>query len=74
MRVYYEEIFSNYPDLVGIADMRIMLGNIGRNTAYKLLKSNEIKHIRVGRKYKIPKRHIIDFLLEVDSTGGASAW
>ncbi|WP_311826791.1 helix-turn-helix domain-containing protein [Enterococcus hulanensis] len=53
--------------------MRIMLGSIGRNTAYNLLKSNEIKHIRVGRKYKIPKRHIIDFLLEVDSENGTSA-
>lgn len=67
MREYYENIFSQYPDIVGIDDMRIMLGNIGRNKAYTLLKTNEIKHLKVGRKYKIPKRYIVDFLLESDS-------
>lgn len=68
MRTYYEEIFSDYPDIVGIEDMRSMLGNLGRNTTYNLLKSNKIKHIRVGRKYKIPKKYIIDFLIESDSS------
>ena len=56
MKEYSEKIFSQYPDLVGIDDMRTMLGNIGRNTAYTLLQTNEINYIRVGRKYKIPKK------------------
>ncbi|MGH1705538.1 helix-turn-helix domain-containing protein [Enterococcus gallinarum] len=49
--------------------MRTMLGNIGRNTAYTLLQTNEINYIRVGRKYKIPKKYIIEFLLKSDSAG-----
>lgn len=69
MKEYYEKIFSQYPDLVRIDDMRTMLGNIGRNTAYTLLQTNEINHIRVGRKYKIPKKYIIEFLLKSDSAG-----
>ena len=61
MKEYYEKIFSQYPDLVGIDDMRTMLGNIGRNTAYTLLQTNEINHIRVGRKYKIPPVVLVNF-------------
>lgn len=36
--------------------------SIGRNTAYKLVKSGEIRSIRIGRQIRIPRQFPIDFL------------
>lgn len=54
-------MFSDYPDVVSIAELQSML-HIGRNTAYDLLKSGTISSIRVGKRYIIPKTSVIDFL------------
>lgn len=56
------DCFKSYPDVVSINDVKTML-NVGRNTAYSLLKNGSIKTIRIGRKYIIPKQNVIDFLL-----------
>jgi hypothetical protein len=36
--------------------------HIGRNSAYSILKDGLIKTIKVGKKYIIPKKSVIDFL------------
>ena len=36
--------------------------NIGRNTAYKLLKEGTIKSFRFGKRYIIPKQSVVLFL------------
>lgn len=36
--------------------------NIGRNTAYELVRSGEIRSIKVGRQLRIPRDAIEDFL------------
>ena len=36
--------------------------SIGRNTAYELAKSGEIRSIKVGRQLRIPRDAIEDFL------------
>lgn len=56
-----ENIFTQYPNIVTTSQMQEMLG-IGRNTALKLLSSGEIKSIKIGRNYKIPKVYIIEYL------------
>lgn len=58
----YNLMFSNYPDVVNFKQMKEMLGNIGSTLAYKLLRKNIIKSIKVGRAYKIPKNNIIEYL------------
>jgi excisionase family DNA binding protein len=58
----YNLMFSNYPDVVNFKQMKEMLGNIGSTLAYKLLRKNTIKSIKVGRAYKIPKNNIIEYL------------
>ena len=35
---------------------------LGRSKIYELLKNNQIKHLRIGKKIIIPKQSIIDFL------------
>lgn len=55
------EIFKDYPDVVTPTDVQNML-HIGRNRVYELLKTNTIKSIKVGKKYIIPKKSVINFL------------
>ena len=38
------------PDLMTVSDLQHIL-HIGRNTAYHLLSSGQIQHLRVGRSY-----------------------
>ena len=54
-------IFESYSDIVSVDDIMCMLG-IGKSSVYSLLKTNQIKHVRVGRKYIIPKQAVIDFI------------
>ncbi|MFR1179027.1 MAG: helix-turn-helix domain-containing protein [Acutalibacteraceae bacterium] len=53
--------FVNYPDVVSINELMTMF-NIGKKTAYSLLHTREIKSIKVGRQYRLPKRFIIEYL------------
>lgn len=57
----YEMMFTSYPDLVDITQLKEMLG-IGITLAYKLVRNNTIQALKVGRQYKIPKRNIISYL------------
>ena len=57
----YEMMFTSYPDLVDITQLKEMLG-IGINLAYKLVRNQTIPSLKFGREYKIPKRNIIYYL------------
>ena len=46
---YTQEMFANYPDVVDVSGLQSMLGNIGRQTAYELVRKGTIKAIKVGR-------------------------
>ena len=56
------EMFETYPDIVDVDDLCKMLGGISRKLAYRLLSNQEIKSVRIGRAYKIPKAFIIEYL------------
>ena len=56
-------MFENYPDVVEVEDLRKMLGGISRKLAYRLLADDEIRSVKVGRTYKIPKACVIEYLL-----------
>lgn len=57
------EIFENYDDIVSVEEVMEML-RLGRVTIYNLLKKGEIKSLKVGRKYIIPKQCVIDFVMK----------
>ena len=61
IRENYELMFTNYPDLVNVKQLKEML-DIGINLAYKLVRDKIIEAIKVGREYKIPKRNVIAYL------------
>lgn len=56
-------MYDGYPDVVEINDLRKMLGGISRKLAYRLLANQEIKSVRIGRTYKIPKVFVIEYLM-----------
>ena len=57
----YQTMFTSYPDLVDIIQLKEMLG-IGITLAYRLVKNNQIPALKIGRQYKIPKINIIDYV------------
>jgi excisionase family DNA binding protein len=54
-------MFSHYPDIMSVNDLRSALG-IGRTKAYELINSGEIKSIKVGKSIKIPKIALLDYI------------
>ena len=58
----YRLMFNSYPDVVAIEQMCEMLGGISIKTGYRLLRSGKIKGFIVGRRYRIPKIYIFEYL------------
>ena len=54
-------MLDNYPDVLTINDVMSIL-HIGRSKTYEMLKTNVIPNIRIGKKFVIPKKAMIDFL------------
>ena len=55
--------FDELPLTLRVEDLMPILG-IGRNTAYVLVRSGQIRSIRVGRQLRIPKDSLITYLTE----------
>ena len=55
-------MFNEYSDLVTVEDLCEML-YIGKNAAYKLLSSGQLKAFRYNRVWKIPKQSVIEYIL-----------
>ena len=55
-------LFEKYPDVMNVQQVQDALG-VGRNSAYNLLKQGKIKNFHVGRIIKVPKKHLIDYVL-----------
>ena len=57
-----QEMFKEYPDVVDVEMLCKMLGGISRKLAYRLLATGELRSVRVGRSYRIPKCCVIEYL------------
>lgn len=63
IKALYTVMFAGYPDIVSVKQLQAMLG-ISRHMAYDLLAEGEIKGVRIGNAYKIPKINVIRYVLE----------
>ena len=52
---------SDLPMTLRVEDLMPLLG-IGRNTAYELIRSGQIRSVRVGRQIRIPREALLEFL------------
>ena len=62
-----QDMFAEYPDVVDVEQLRRMLGGISRKLAYRLLASGELRSVRIGRSYRIPKLCVIEYLTGADA-------
>lgn len=61
MKSVYLEMFHEYPDVVNAKQLSQML-HISLKKCYQLLKDGEIKSIKIGSDYRIPKIYILEYL------------
>lgn len=52
---------EDLPLVLTVDDLMAAL-NIGRNTAYELVRSGRVKSVRVGTQYRISKAALLDYL------------
>lgn len=58
----YRIMLRDYPDVLNIEQMCEILG-ISTKTGYALLKNGKVQHLRIGRFYRIPKAHLLTYLI-----------
>jgi hypothetical protein len=63
MKLNKNDIFKDYPDAVNVAQLREMLGGIGKNLAYSLLNNKIIPAKKIGKDWLIAKIHVIKYLI-----------
>ena len=52
---------EEYPLVLKVEDLMPILG-IGRNTAYDLVRSGQIRSLRVGQQIRVPRDAVLDFI------------
>ena len=52
---------QDLPVTLRVEELMPILG-IGRNTAYELIRSGQIRSIRIGRQIRIPRDALLEFL------------
>ena len=57
-------MFEDYPDIVTFEDVCKML-SLSRNTVYGLLRKKKIRNKKIGRVYRIPKKNVIEYIIEL---------
>lgn len=57
----YAKMLSEYKDVLLPEDIQKIL-HIGRNTVYKYLAEGKIRSIKIGKKYRIPKNYLLEFI------------
>ena len=53
---------DNYGDMISLDELCEMLA-IGKNTAYHLLKTDQIHAFKIGRIWKIPRESVSKYVL-----------
>lgn len=56
-------MFDNYPDVLTVVDVKTALC-IGKNAVYALIKNKQIKAIKIGNTYRIPKSNLIAYVMQ----------
>ncbi len=54
-------MLNNYQDILTVYDVAEVL-YIGKNRAYELLASGELKGFKIGRVWKVPKEAVLEYI------------
>lgn len=58
-KISYTE--KEIPAIMNVQQLGAFLG-VGRNTAYALVRSNQVKALRIGRKIRISRHAVLSYL------------
>lgn len=58
----YKVMFTEYPDLLSINELRHILG-VSKHKAYDLINDGSINAIKIGNAFRIPKINVINYIL-----------
>lgn len=59
-------MFIGFNDMVTVPELAKML-NVGRNTAYELVRAGIVPSIRIGRQVRISKCSVIDYITRAEN-------
>lgn len=62
LQEYYKVMFTEYPDVVNVEQLCEMLGGVSTKSVYRLLKEGDIQSYWIGKRYRIPKVSVIEYL------------
>ena len=62
LQEYYKIMFTDYPDVVNVEQLCEMLGGPSSKSVYRLLKEGAIQSYWIGKRYRIPKVSVIEYL------------
>ena len=62
----YNIVFTDYPDVLNVEEVGEILG-YSTKTVYKILHNGSLKSIKKSRMFRIPKKHLMDYLELFDS-------
>lgn len=68
----YRVMLREYPDVLNIDQMCSIL-RVSTKTGYGLLRSGKIQHLKIGRTYRIPKAHLLAYLIGFAPDQGSRA-
>lgn len=66
LRAIGTEMFQGYPDVLNLEEMSELL-QISTKTGRRLLNSGEIRSFRIVRSFRVPKQHLISFIMGIPS-------
>jgi len=64
-------MFNDFPDVMDIVQASKALG-ISKGKLYSLVRENQIQHIRIGKKIKITKNFLVDYIASLCYDGCAT--
>ena len=63
-RRFYRKMFASYPDVLTVEDATNLLGFKSQTGVIRRIHQNQIRYLKVGRNFMIPKEYLIDYLLD----------
>lgn len=56
-------MFHEYGDILTVDELMEVL-QIGRNSAYHLLNTRQIKSVKIGRIHRIPRENVVEYITQ----------
>ena len=59
----YKSVLKDYPDVLTVEEISKALG-VSSKTGYQLVRNNKVRHLKMGRTYRIPKVQLLSYMCQ----------